>query len=42
MPMDFQVVVENETVGLKMEYQDMTVYWTYGDNEDIPAAGNEE
>ena len=42
MPMDFQVVVENETVGLKMEYQNMTVYWTYGDNEDIPAAGNEE
>lgn len=42
MPMDFHVVVENETAGLEMDYQDMMVYWTYGDNEDIPAAGNGE
>lgn len=39
MPMDFNIVVKDETAMLEMEYQDMTVYWVYGDSEDAPAWG---
>ena len=28
---DFRVVTENDTAELEMDYQDMTIYWVYGD-----------
>ena len=31
---EFQVVAENETAELEMDYQDMTIYWVYGDQEE--------
>ena len=31
---DFRITQENGTTGLKMDYQDMTIYWVYGDQED--------
>ena len=34
---DFRITEENGAAGLEMDYQDMTVYWVYGDREDIPA-----
>ena len=39
LPWDFRIVTENETAMLEMDYEDMTVYWRYGDREDIPAMG---
>lgn len=38
---DFRVVTENETAELEMDYQDMTIYWVYGDREDADGADNE-
>lgn len=40
MPMDFRILVKDETAMLEMDYQDMTVYWVYGDSEDVPAWGD--
>ena len=39
LPWDFRIVTENETAMLEMDYEDMTIYWAYGDREDIPAMG---
>ena len=39
LPWDFRIVTEKETAMLEMGYEDMTVYWTYGDQEDIPPMG---
>ena len=36
---DFRIVEENGTAVLEMDYQDMTIYWAYGDQEDVPAMG---
>ena len=42
MAMDFRIFVENEKAVLAMDYQDMTIYWVYGGQEDAPAIGNDE
>ena len=42
MAMDFRILVEDEKAVLDMDYQDMTIYWVYGGQEDAPAIGNEE
>lgn len=34
MPMDIRIAAENEEVLLEMDYEDMTIYWIYGDQED--------
>ena len=34
---DFRVVTENETAELEMDYQDMTIYWVYGEQEESAA-----
>ena len=35
---DMRIISENGTTGLEMDYQDMTIYWVYGDQEDpIPS-----
>ena len=31
---DMRITSENGTTGLEMDYQDMTIYWVYGDQED--------
>lgn len=31
---DFRVVMKNETAVLEMDYQDMIIYWVYGDQEE--------
>ena len=31
---DVRITSENGTTGLEMDYQDMTIYWVYGDQED--------
>ena len=31
---DLRIVAEHETAELEMDYQDMTIYWVYGDRED--------
>ena len=36
---DFRITEENGAAVLEMDYQDMTIYWTYGDREDVPAMG---
>ena len=36
MAIDFRIIVENEKAVLAMDYQDMIIYWIYGDQEDIP------
>ena len=36
---DFRITAENGVAELEMDYQDMTIYWAYGDREDIPAMG---
>lgn len=36
---DFRIATGNETAELEMDYEDMTIYWVYGDQEDIPAMG---
>ena len=35
----FRITTENETAELEMDYADMTIYWAYGDREDVPAIG---
>lgn len=35
----FRILVENGEALLEMDYQDMTIYWAYGDREDTPAIG---
>ena len=42
MTIDFRILVENEKAVLAMDYQDMTIYWVYGAQEDAPATGNAE
>lgn len=32
---DFHITAQNGVTELKMDYQDMTIYWVYGDQEDI-------
>ena len=36
---NFRVTEENGVAELEMDYPGMTIYWAYGDREDIPAAG---
>lgn len=36
---DFRITAEEEAALLEMDYQDITIYWAYGDREDIPAMG---
>ena len=36
---DFRITEENGVAELEMDYPGMTIYWAYGDREDIPAAG---
>ena len=36
---DLRITSENGTTGLEMDYQDMTIYWVYGDQEET-ASGN--
>lgn len=36
---DLRITSENGTAGLEMDYQGMTIYWVYGDQEDA-AGGN--
>ena len=36
---DFRITAENGVAELEMDYEDMTIYWAYGDREDIPAMG---
>ena len=31
---ELRITSENGTAGLEMDYQDMTIYWVYGDQED--------
>ena len=31
---DLRITSENGTTGLEMDYQDMTIYWVYGDQEE--------
>ena len=42
MAMDFRILAENQTAMLAMDYQNMTIYWVYGGQENAPAAGKEE
>ena len=42
MTIDFRIFVEHEKAVLEMDYQDMTVYWVYGVQEDAPAIGTDE
>ena len=42
MVIDFHISAENEKAVLEMKYQDMTIYWVYGAQEDVPAIGNDE
>ena len=34
---DLRITWENGTAGLEMDYQDMTIYWAYGDQEETPS-----
>lgn len=36
---DFRITEENGAAELEMDYQGMTIYWAYGDREDVPAMG---
>ena len=36
---EFRITAEEEAAILEMDYQDMTIYWAYGDRGDIPAMG---
>ena len=36
---DFRIMEENASAVLQMDYQDMTIFWVYGDREDPPAMG---
>ena len=33
-PWDFRITAQNGGAELEMDYQDMTIYWVYGDQED--------
>ena len=35
---DMRITTENGTTGLEMDYQDMTIYWVYGDQEEAASA----
>ena len=35
---DFRITAENEVAELEMDYENMTIYWAYGDQE-APASG---
>ena len=35
----FRITEEKEAAVLEMDYQGMTIYWAYGDREDIPTMG---
>ena len=37
--MDFRILEENEATMLEMDYQDMTICWVYGDQEDADYPG---
>ena len=39
---DFRITVENETAELEMDYQDMTIYWVYGDQEALASGTDNE
>ncbi|MGN0356977.1 MAG: hypothetical protein ACI4E0_04055 [Blautia sp.] len=39
---DFRITEENGAAELEMNYQDMTIYWVYGDQGDAPTIGSEE
>ena len=41
MAIDFRIVLENEKTVLEMDYEDITVYWAYGDQEEEPAFGTD-
>lgn len=34
LPWDFHIAIENESAMLEMDYEDMTIYWVYGDQEE--------
>lgn len=34
LPWNFRIVIENESAIIEMDYEDMTFYWVYGDQED--------
>ncbi|MCF2557675.1 hypothetical protein JQM64_09130 [Fournierella massiliensis] len=36
---NFRITEKNGVAELEMDYPGMTIYWAYGDREDIPAAG---
>ena len=36
---EFRITSENSAAELEMDYQGMTIYWAYGDREDIPVKG---
>ena len=36
---EFRITEENGVAELEMDYPGMTIYWAYGDREDIPAMG---
>lgn len=42
LPWDFRIVTENETTMLEMDYEDMTVYWIYGDQEGVSVGNDNE
>ena len=40
--MDFRIVTDSEPAMLEMDYEEMTVYWIYGNQEDAAyETGNE-
>ena len=39
---DFRITAENETAELEMDYQDMTIYWVYGDQEALASGTDNE
>ena len=42
MAIDFRILMESENAVLAMDYQDMTIYWVSGSQEDAPAMGTDE
>ena len=39
---DFRITAENETAELEMDYQDLTIYWVYGDQEALASGTDNE
>ena len=39
---DFRITAENETAELEMDYEDMTIYWVYGDQEVLASGTDNE